>query len=199
MPKKKPDAKPADPVVSLDSVRKKRELDEITNHLRSLSGQMTGAIAEVIARYHAWEVEHPDKAVLPVVKLEMIELGFIGRAGYARCHEEHRLPSYALYGSWTGGVIPTDEELSQNAMCPALERRRCRTVLEVFGVPPCIFLGGEVQQALAPDSLANIVEAVLAGEWRDSPEEEKKRFARAERLIRKYEKLEEADDAKPRK
>jgi hypothetical protein len=199
MPKKKPDPQPGEPVVSLDNARRKRELDELTNQLRSLSGQMTGVVARVVARYHAWEAEHPKQAVLPVIKLEMVELGFIGPAGYARCHEEHRLPGLALYGSQAGGAVPTDEEFAQQVMCPALENGSCRNVLEVFDRPPCILLGGEVQQLLAPDAISSVVEAVLDGDWRDSPEEEKKRFARAEKLVRKYEKLEESASAKRRK
>lgn len=194
---RKPKAPPE--VVSLHEARQRREVEGLVDEINQSIRGMTDRIGEIVDVYHRWEAQNPDKAVSSRDKLEMVSLGFVGPAGFIRCHEEHRVPRIALHGMQAGFPTFDPTEEAERAMCPALESGRCQSVLQAFPLPPCILLGGEVQQAFAPNYLSSVGEAVLDGSWRSSPAEEKKRFARAKALVRKHDKLEDEAERRGRK
>lgn len=189
---KKKDAKDGD-VISLDDARNRRRAEEAVAKIKEISAGVTDRVAEIVAVYRDWEAHHPDKAILPVDKLEMITFGFVGTVGLSRCREEHRLPGSAIWGT-RAGVFLSDEELAQNVMCPALESGRCLNVQKVFGCPACIMLGAELQQAIAPRAMSGLEQEVLDERWSRPMKGEKARFARAKKLVTKYDKLEQVSE-----
>jgi hypothetical protein len=176
------------------------ELDRATKRIKALTATIAQrtdeAVAAVIESYRAWEAGCPDDALRTDHKTEMVRLGFVGQAGFERCHEPHRLPWLAFF-TFTARVPEhevdeDDQSLAEVMMCPAMQAGRCEPIWRAVGLPPCKLLLLEIHHGLGGGSACVGVDGVLRELDEQTPpdREHEASFRRAKRVKRHHDKLE---------
>lgn len=180
-------------VISLDRARAERLVDEVKTLADQLAASVGETVAAVLKGYRAWERANPEAAVRSVERLEMIRLGFVGPGGFDRCHREERVPRSAY--PWDDPIHDDDRRAAQVLMCPLMEARRCESVWSAFNTPPCYLLLLEAHDALGRGADDWKVGEVLGDFGKLPPDQYRKTFARADRLIREAQKARAAREA----
>lgn len=189
--KRKPKADGAAPI-DLEKAR----LERLARRFRALmkeSGEaLDRMVALVLEAYRAWERGNPERALHGYQRMEMVRLGFVGPGGFQRCHEEGRLPRDAFDDD--DPAMEDDREAADLLMCPAMEGGRCEPIWTALQLPPCQLLLLEIHQAVGASADDVTVQSAVGdfGRWPPG-EQERKNFARAERLLRKARGEDEGD------
>ena len=170
-----------------------KRAEKIDGELRSLGRAITKGlddqVALIVDSYHAWEQAHPDLALTPSHKIEMVRYGFVGRAGFERCHEPDRLPeeAFILEDGDIDRRIWRDHDASEVLMCPAMEAGVCEGAWRGMGTPPCHLLLLEIHRGLGGGTRDEAVEQVVDDfRIRGGPEECAESFARGARVAAKH-------------
>jgi len=158
--------------------------------VEGIRAQLDEQVGALLALYRAWERENPHDALRGYERIEMVRFGFVGSAGFVKCHEPERMPAFYLSDL-------EDEEHAEYVMCPAKERGNCKPIWSALGLPPCVLLLLEVHQGLGgkADDLGIHAAVSSFGRWHPGPEHSRG-FVAAARLVRKARKEEAKADAK---
>lgn len=179
-------------VVRLDVKRAEKTMEQASSLMDGIVRGTDEAVALIVDHYREWERENPDAVIRQGDKMAMVRLGFIGNAGFDRCHETGRLPTDAFFGEdgWLEDELLDDLLGADALMCPAKESGACQAVWRGVGLPPCQLLLLEVYSGLGGGAYDERVGAILHDYTHDGPtgpDAFAKSFAEAKRLVKRYE------------